>query len=169
MRRTLEWATPEADPQRPPTALASLLEALSRLSSGVVLRTLLFVAIFSLAAVPPLDPDLWWHLANGRLMVGTLSIPHLDVYSFSAAGQPWVMHEWLADLGMFGLDRLGGLPVLVVAFALVVTVTAGCLFWLLRQTGLASTPAVLLTRVGTLAGSSVWGARPQRLNGLLTG
>jgi len=168
MRRTVEWPTPQADPRRRQTALQSLLEASSRLSSGVVLRALLFVAIFSLAAVPPLDPDLWWHLANGRLMVGTLSIPHVDVYSFSAAGQPWVMHEWLADLGMFGLDRLGGLPLLVAAFALVVTVTAGCLFWLLRQSGLASTPAVLVALVGTLAGSTAWGARPQLLNALFT-
>ncbi len=163
----MEWPDPGADPRTPP-AVAALPEVLSRVSSAVVLRALLFVAIFSLAAVPPLDPDLWWHLANGRLMVGTLSIPHLDVYSFSAAGQPWVMHEWLADLGMFGLDRLGGLPLLVVAFALVVTVTAGCLFWLLRRSGLASTPAVLLTLVGTLAGSTAWGARPQLLNALFT-
>ena len=86
-------------------ALAGLLR---RLTSALVLRGLLFVAIFSLAAVPPLDPDLWWHLANGRLILTTTSIPHVDVYSFSAAGQPWVMHEWLADLGMYGLYQLGG-------------------------------------------------------------
>src|SRR3989442_15091432 len=88
-------------------ALAGLLP---RFTSALLLRGLLFVAIFSLAAVPPLDPDLWWHLANGRLILTTTSIPHGDVYSFSAAGQPWVMHEWLADLGMYGFYRLGGPP-----------------------------------------------------------
>lgn len=140
---------------------------LSRITSGVVLRCLLFVAIVSLAAVPPIDPDLWWHLANGRLIVATGSIPHVDVYSFSAVGQPWVMHEWLADLGMYGLFKLAGLPLLVGLFAMLVTVSAGCLFWLLRRAGLKSAAGVALTLVGALAGSTAWGVRPQLLNLLM--
>src|SRR5438445_127820 len=147
-------------------ALAGLLR---RLTSALVLRGLLFVAIFSLAAVPPLDPDLWWHLANGRLILTTASIPHVDVYSFSAAGQPWVMHEWLADLGMYGLYQLGGLPLLVAIAGLAVTGAALCLYHLLRRTGLNPSAAVGLTLVGALAGSTAWGARPQLLNLLFTG
>jgi len=134
-----------------------------------VLRLLLFTALFSLAAVPPLDPDLWWHLANGRLMLTTHSIPHVDVYSFSAAGHPWVMHEWLADLGMYLLYQAGGLPWLVAAFAFVVTAAALCLYLLLRRAGLAPSAAVVLTLVGALAGSTAWGARPQLLNVLFCG
>ncbi|TMD88591.1 MAG: hypothetical protein E6I78_00660 [Chloroflexi bacterium] len=142
---------------------------LRRVTSTVLLRSLLFTAVFSLAAVPPLDPDLWWHLANGRLILTTASIPHLDVYSFSAAGQPWVMHEWLADLSMYWLYQLGGLPVMVAVFAGVVTASAVCLYLLLRQTGLAASAAAALTLVGVLAGSTAWGARPQLLNVLLCG
>jgi hypothetical protein len=145
------------------------LDAVRSVSSGTVLRWLLFTAIFSLAAVPPIDPDLWWHLANGRLMIATLSIPHVDVYSFSAAGQPWVMHEWLADLGMYGLFKLGGLPVLVAFFGAVVVASAGCLYWLLRRASLTSIAAVVLTLVGALAGSTAWGSRPQLLNTLFAG
>jgi hypothetical protein len=142
---------------------------LRRVTSAVVLRVLLFTAIFSLAAVPPLDPDLWWHLANGRLMVATSSIPHVDVYSFSAAGQPWVMHEWLADLAMYVLFQAGGLPWLVAVFAGVVTASAICLYLLLRRTGLPASAASVLTLVGALAGSTAWGARPQLLNVLFCG
>jgi hypothetical protein len=142
---------------------------LRRFTSGLLLRCLLFVAIFSLAAIPPIDTDLWWHLANGRLMVMTASIPHVDVYSFSAAGQPWVMHEWLADLGMYAIFQLGGLPLLVALFAGLVTAAAGCLYWLLRRAGLHPTGGAALTLVGALAGSTAWGARPQVLNPLMTG
>jgi hypothetical protein len=142
---------------------------LRRVTSTVVLQVLLFTAIFSLAAVPPLDPDLWWHLANGRLMLATGSIPHVDVYSFSAAGQPWVMHEWLADLAMYVLYRAGGLPWLVGVFAGVVTAAAICLFVLLRRTGLTPSAAAVVTLVGALAGSTAWGARPQLLNVLFCG
>ena len=142
---------------------------MSRLTSGVLLKVLLFTAIFSLAAVPPLDPDLWWHLANGRLMLALGGWPHLDVYSFSAAGQPWIVHEWLADLGMFAAYRLGGLPLLVALFAVVVTAAAICLFFLLKWSGLHPTAAVVLTLIGSLAGSTAWGARPQLLNLLFAG
>ena len=170
MRRTVARADERPlSPRRAGNVRTSITAAVAGISSGVVLRSLLFAAIFSLAAVPPVDPDLWWHLANGRLMVATASIPHLDVYSFSAAGQAWVMHEWLADLGMYGLYRLGGLPLLVASFALVVTAAAACLYWLLRRSGLSRVASVVLTMVGALAGSTAWGARPQLLNLLLAG
>jgi hypothetical protein len=149
------------------TALHGL--GLHRISSGLTLKWLLFIAIFSLAAVPPLDPDLWWHLANGRLMVTTASLPHVDLYSFSAAGRPWVMHEWLADLGMYRLFLLGGLPLLVALFAGIVVLAAGCLYRLLRVSGLPQSVAVALTLAGALAGSTAWGARPQLLNMAFTG
>src|SRR5438270_9205041 len=149
--------------------MAAPAGALRRVTSAVLLRWLLFTAVFSLAAVPPVDPDLWWHLANGRLMLATRSIPHVDVYSFSAAGHPWVMHEWLADLGMYLLYQAGGLAVLVGIFAGVVTAAAVCLYLLLRRSGLSSTAASALTLVGVLAGSTAWGARPQLLNVLFCG
>src|SRR2546429_2043031 len=110
--------------------------ALRRVTSGLVLRWLLFTAIFSLAAVPPLDPDLWWHLANGRLIITTGSIPHVDLYSFSAADHTWVMHEWLTDLSMYLLYQAGGLPLLVALFAGVVAASAVCLYLLLRRSDL---------------------------------
>jgi hypothetical protein len=135
---------------------------LRRLTSGVVLKVLLFVAIFSLAAVPPLDPDLWWHLANGRLMLAVGGWPHTDVFSFSAQGHPWIVHEWLSY-------RAGGLQLLVVLFAAVVVAGAVCLYVLLRGGGLHPTAAVGLTLVGALAGSTAWGARPQLLNVLFAG
>ena len=151
------------------TVLSRAQGLLSRLTSRVLLMSLLFVAIFSLAAVPPLDPDLWWHLANGRLMLATHGWPHADVFSFSAAGHPWIVHEWLADLGMFLAYRAGGLPLLVAIFALVVVAGAICLHALFRGSGLHPTAAVVLTFVGALAGSTAWGARPQLLNLLFTG
>jgi hypothetical protein len=149
--------------------MPALTGALRRITSALVARWLLFAAIFSLAAVPPIDPDLWWHLANGRLIVASGSVPSGDVYSFSAAGQPWVMHEWLADLAMYLLHEAGGLPLLVAVFAGVVTLGAICLYALLRSADLNPSLALLVTLAGALAGSTAWGARPQLLNLLLCG
>jgi len=139
-----------------------------RIDSGLALVVLLLVAIFSLAALPPTDPDLWWHLANGRLLLQA-GWPRVDAYSFSAAGHVWVMHEWLADLVMYQLSRVGGLPLLVAGFAALITAAAGCLYLLLRSTGLPSSAAAVLTLIGALAGSTTWGARPQVFNLVLFG
>src|SRR5581483_9952317 len=44
------------------------------------------------------DPDYWWHVRTGQYIYETGAIPHADFYSFTAAGQPWIAHEWLAEL-----------------------------------------------------------------------
>lgn len=54
------------------------------------------------------DPDIWWHLADARLLMGTGHFIHTEPYSFSVAGQPWINPEWLAELPYwFGHQSLG--------------------------------------------------------------
>jgi hypothetical protein len=36
------------------------------------------------------DPDLWWQLATARWIVQHHHIPSVDVFSYTAAGQPWI-------------------------------------------------------------------------------
>lgn len=45
-----------------------------------------------------LNSDLWFHLAAGRLILETRTIPRVDSWSFTAEGQPWHNHEWLSDV-----------------------------------------------------------------------
>jgi hypothetical protein len=44
------------------------------------------------------DPDLWGHLAFGRLILMHRHLPVRDIYSYSAAGLPWHDHEWLSEV-----------------------------------------------------------------------
>jgi hypothetical protein len=56
--------------------------------------------------------DLWWHVAAGRWMLANRSLPSVDPWSFTRAGQPWLHHEWLSDVvyalwaDAFGLSSL---------------------------------------------------------------
>lgn len=68
---------------------------------------------------PIFDPDYFWHLATGALVVRTRVVPATDPFSHTFAGAPWRFVDWLADVLMFGLFRLGGDRLVVVAFALV--------------------------------------------------
>jgi hypothetical protein len=44
------------------------------------------------------DPDLWGHIKFGEDIWKAKSLIRVDPYSFTAHGQPWVNHEWLAEL-----------------------------------------------------------------------
>ena len=44
------------------------------------------------------DPDLWGHLAFGRLILARGHLPAVDVFSYSASGLPWHDHEWLSEV-----------------------------------------------------------------------
>jgi hypothetical protein len=44
------------------------------------------------------DPDIWWHLANARILSTTHHFIHTEPYSFTVAGEPWINPEWLSEL-----------------------------------------------------------------------
>src|SRR5258705_11869037 len=61
---------------------------------------LLAVFAFSVPTIP--SADMWWHLSTGRYILQNHSIPHTDPFSATAAGKPWIAHEWLADILFYG-------------------------------------------------------------------
>ncbi|HEY6767802.1 MAG TPA: hypothetical protein VI386_23865 [Candidatus Sulfotelmatobacter sp.] len=124
----------------------------------------IFIGLFAMAARNVLDPDVWWHLKTGEWMMQHRSIPHADPFSYTRAGQPWVAHEWLSELIIFGLFRLGGYAALVVFFACILSASFIPLY--LRCT---SRPAIAgaVTVWGALATAVVWGVRPQIFSLLL--
>lgn len=61
------------------------------------------------AAWVPLDNnDVWIHLTTGRLILQERAVPRVDRYSFTAAGNRYVAHEWLADVGYALGERVAG-------------------------------------------------------------
>src|SRR3981081_2788619 len=66
------------------------------------------------------DPDFWWHLRTGQLILDSHALVGTDPFTYTAAGHQWVMHEWLTEVMFAGLYRVGGLG-LVVAVLCVIT------------------------------------------------
>ena len=65
------------------------------------------------------DVDLWGHVIFGQAMIKTQSIPKAEVYSWTAAGQPWVSHEVLAEVFLGGAHMLlGGNGLLLLKLAM---------------------------------------------------
>jgi hypothetical protein len=59
------------------------------------------VAIASPMLVPKeltQDSDLWWHLADARILTTTHHFIRVEPYSFAVADQRWINPEWLAEI-----------------------------------------------------------------------
>jgi len=119
------------------------------------------LGLLGLAARPAADPDLWWHLRTGQLTLQNHAVFRMDPYSFTRAGFPWINHEWLSDVFMFGLYRLSGFGGLIVVFALLITGTYLLVF---KRCSGGSYPAGIVTIWAALASRPVWGVRPQVLS-----
>jgi hypothetical protein len=55
------------------------------------------------------DPDIWWHLRNAQYLVQHHHFLRQDMYSFTAAGKPWVNTEWLSEMPFYFAYRAFGL------------------------------------------------------------
>jgi len=64
------------------------------------------------------DPDVWWHIRVGQDILRTHKFPTVDSYSWTVTGQPWIAYEWLGEVVLALLSRMGG--VIALAGALVV-------------------------------------------------
>jgi hypothetical protein len=83
------------------------------------------VLILTLAGIPQhLAQDGWLALVVGRL-IAAHGVPHHDYFTQMAHGARWVDQQWLAQLLMYELQRLGALQLLTVAYALITTAAFG--------------------------------------------
>src|SRR4029453_17072772 len=82
------------------------------------------IAVMELAQVPS-AVDLAYHLKVGELIVAERAVPRTDVLAWTTAGRPWLDQNWGAQVALYGIWRLGGLPLLTVASALCAVATWG--------------------------------------------
>jgi len=128
---------------------------------------LLFLGLFLMTLRPVVDPDFWWHLRTGQLIVQTHAIPHADPFSFTNTGRPWVAHEWLSELLIYGLYRLGSYGLLVFVFSLVIS-GAFLLAYLRCPSGSRPYIAGFTLLLGAIATAPTWGVRPQMISLFMT-
>jgi len=70
---------------------------------------LLIVAIaFVVSFFKIADLDFWWHLKSGQLILQQNSIPHTEIFSFTAFGREYIDHEWLFQVIQSLFYKAGG-------------------------------------------------------------
>jgi hypothetical protein len=135
------------------------------LQTRQVFVAILALGLFAMAARGMADPDAWWHLRTGELILQNHGVFHTDPFSFTRLGQPWINHEWLSDVLLFGIYWVAGISGLIVAFGAIIAAS-----YLLIYARCAGHPylAALMTLWGAVASASIWGVRPQMISLLLT-
>jgi hypothetical protein len=130
---------------------------------------LVFVALFVLLVLvlPLTDPDYFWHLKAGEIILSQRALPAGDVFSFTRAGQPWVLHEWLFEVMLFAAFALGGAFGVKLLAASLITATLGLTFCLTRRMGQSSSVAFILVICGGFVFAGGWSPRPQLVTYLL--
>ncbi|HSZ62457.1 MAG TPA: hypothetical protein VK828_11700 [Terriglobales bacterium] len=130
-------------------------------NTEIPFAAILLFGLLAMTARNAVDPDLWWHLRTGQLIVESHSIPHSDPFSFTRAGHAWISHEWLSEVTFYELYKHGAAAALIV-FSAIIT-TAGFMLLYLRclPGGQQRHWAAAATALGALASAPSWGVRPQ--------
>src|SRR6187455_3032526 len=104
--------------------------AISRLTFDHFLMIVVLLTVFVIAATMGTQSDTWWLLRTGELILRTGHIPTTAIYSSTVRGGHWPNHEWLAEVLFYSCYALGGLPLLFLACAALMTVAWYGLAWL---------------------------------------
>lgn len=137
---------------------------LSRVKPATAGRILTLTVIGAMAADPVVDPDSFWHVATGKFIARTRSIPKTDPFSWTAPGRKWIAHEWLIETVFAGLHALGGWPALVLYAIVTITASWAVVGRTCRRLGATNGVANVVTVIAAVSCLNTWGARPQMLS-----
>jgi hypothetical protein len=133
-----------------------------RLALGVLLASGIFINSARSVAQLLREPDMWWHIKTGQMILANGAVPHVDSFSHSFFGMPWIAKEWLAQVLYalsYGVAHWGG-PLFLASF--VVALTAWLMYYFLTQT-LQPFFAAFLVLILLLMVQGVTVARPHLL------
>jgi hypothetical protein len=113
------------------------------------------------------DAGTGWHIRNGQLILQSHSIPRVDLFSATMAGQAWYAWEWLYDVLVAAVHQVLGLNGVVFATAAIMAAAFVLVFRFAMRRG-GSLPITLVLLVLTLGASAIhFLARPHVVSWLL--
>ncbi|NJO07245.1 MAG: hypothetical protein HC876_17990, partial [Chloroflexaceae bacterium] len=125
----------------------------------------IFAALALIAMRPlvlPIQPhDFWWHMATGRVIIETGSIPIIDSFSYTQAGETFINQAWLAQVLMYGLYQLGGVPLILLVQSGIIVLAYGMLLRLCIERSGAVRMSVLVLLLTLPLSFDNWNVRPQ--------
>jgi len=117
------------------------------------------------------DTDLGWHLRIGEDIAATGKAPIVNYYNYTLADQNWVDHEWLFNLIMASVHKVGDFLALHIFFVVII-LGAVILNWrrvrlLLGETAVVKYGSLVLLILGVWASTPHFGLRVQEFGVLM--
>ncbi len=128
------------------------------------------VGIFVFINTHPIRPqDFWWHITIGREILSTGKIPTIDIYSYTAAGQPYPSYQmfWLMEITLYEIYKLGGPSLVIFLYSVMITAAYGIIFWICQSTSKSFRIAAFGLLLAAALGLNDWNVRPQGITFLL--
>jgi hypothetical protein len=139
-----------------------LTPATLRVSLPLCAGAAVYVLLLALGGKLLNDPDVYWHIAVGQWIAEQRAFPHVDMFSATMAGAPWIAKEWLSQLLYAGAHAVAGWPGVVVLAAAAIAAGFALLAHFLLQK-LAPLPALMLVAAGFVLATPHLQARPHAL------
>jgi hypothetical protein len=132
-------------------------------SFPAMLGALLVGATFVVVRSFSVDPDMWWHIRTGELILSTHRWATTDPYSYTAAGAPWMSCEWLGDVVFAAVYRVGGLRGLEALLAVLASAVILALYAFATLRSGNCKAAFLVSAVLLALANASFNLRPQML------
>jgi hypothetical protein len=108
------------------------------------------------------DSDTYWHIVVGQWIIDHRAVPHVDLFSFTMRGAPWITSAWLSEVLYFVAFKLAGWPGPAILAALSASVAVLLLTFLLQKR-LPNVPVAILVSAGIAISTFHTLARPHVL------
>lgn len=120
----------------------------------------LFAFIFTASCHILTNFDIWWHLRAGKYIFENHHIPSQDIFSYTAAGRPWIDLHWLFQVFSFSIYEVLGVNGLIIMRVIVLLFAFVFLFQIgYRKSNFVI--SVLFFILGVVAASSRFLTRPE--------
>src|SRR5580700_5354990 len=139
-------------------------ERLDSLTAPSGLFLIAVIVIMALAVTRTIqDPDFWWHLRAGQLIIQHGGLLGNDPFTYTVPTHHWTMHEWLNEV-VFAVEfAIGGLGLIVLVLS---AVTWLGLLAVMQKARLRHPSRAVLgvgMLIGVVAGFPIWGPRVQMI------
>lgn len=138
-----------------------------RLDSLTSPSGLFIAAVLVIMALPVTrtiqDPDFWWHLRAGQLIIQHGGLLGNDPFTYTVANHHWTMHEWLNEV-VFAIEfAVGGLGLIVLVLCAVTWLGLIAIVQKARLRHPGRGPLGMGMLIAVIAGFPIWGPRVQMI------